>query len=97
MALAQAGCLPWLHPMTLRTELESIANDRRHQEEGKWGPPRQSDADALDQGAAMMERYNRIFLRTLRALCDMRRHSSQVIVQNGGQVNVAQQQVNLMG
>ena len=95
MAQAQAGYLSWLHTLTLRTDLESYTNDRRLQEEGKWGPPRQSDADALDQAAGMMDRYNRIFLRTLRALCDMRRHSSPVIVQNGGQMNVAHQQVNL--
>jgi hypothetical protein len=43
----------------------------------------------------MMDRYNRIFLRTLRALCDMRRHGGPVIVQKGGQMNVAQQQVNV--
>jgi hypothetical protein len=95
MAQAQEGYLYWVRILTLRTELESTTNDRRVQEEGRWGPPRQSDADALDQAAAMMDRFNRIFLRTLRALCDMRRHSSPVIVQNGGQMNVAQQQVNL--
>ena len=95
MAQAQAGYLSWLRTLTIRTELESCINDRRHQEEARWAPPRQSDADALDQSAAMMDRFNRIFLRTLRALCDMRRHSSPVIVQNGGQMNVAQQQVNL--
>jgi hypothetical protein len=44
----------------------------------------------------MMDRYNRIFLRTLRALCDMRRHGGPVIVQKGGQMNVAQQQVNVV-
>jgi hypothetical protein len=54
-----------------------------------------SDAEALDQAAAMVDRFNRIFLRTLRALCDMRRQTKPVIVRNGGQVNVAQQQVNL--
>ena len=95
MALAQAGYPSWLETLTMRTELESCTNDRRVREEGRWGPPRQSDADALDQAAAMMDRYNRIFLRTLRALCDMRRHGTPVIVRNGGQVNVAQQQVNL--
>jgi hypothetical protein len=95
MAQAQQGYLSWLRVLTIRTTLESVTNDRRHQDEGKWGPPRQCDADALDQAAAMMDRYNRIFLRTLRALCDMRRHSSPVIVQNGGQLNVAQQQVNV--
>src|SRR5262249_26984530 len=95
MAQAQAGYLSWLQTLTLRTDLESVTNDRRHKEEARWGPPRQSDADALDQAAAMMDRYNRIFLRTLRALCDLRRHSNPVIVQNGGPLNGAQQQGNL--
>ncbi len=95
MAQAQQGFLHWLRMLTIRTTLESCTNDRLLKEEGKWGPPRQSDADALDQAAAMMDRYNRIFLRTLRALCDMRRHSGPVIVQKGGQMNVAQQQVNV--
>ena len=96
MAQAQQNFLRWLRTLTIRTSLESVTNDRLHTDEGKWGPPRQSDADALDQAAAMMDRYNRIFLRTLRALCDMRRHSNPVIVQSGGQLNVAQQQVNVV-
>jgi hypothetical protein len=49
----------------------------------------------LEQAAGMVDRFNRIFLRTLRALCDLRRHSPQVIVQNAGQVNVADKQINL--
>ena len=95
MAQAQEGFLHWLRLLTIRTNLESCATDRRYKEEARWGPPRQSDADALDQAAGMMDRYNRIFLRTLRALCDMRRHGGPVIVQKGGQMNVAQQQVNV--
>ena len=77
--MAQAGYLS-LHMLTVRTNLESCTNDRRYKEEAKRGPPRQSDADALDQAAAMMDRYNQIFLRSLRALSDMRRHNSPVIV-----------------
>lgn len=95
MAQAQAGYLVWLEHLTIRTNLESVTNDRRHREEGKWGPPRQSDADALEQAATMMDRFNKLFLRTLRALCDLRRQGGRVVVKNGGQVNVAQQQVNL--
>jgi hypothetical protein len=95
MAQAQTCYLTWSQNLTIRTNLESCTNDRRLKEEGKWEPPRQSDADALDHAAAMMDRFNRIFLRTLRALCDMRRHSNPVIVQKGGQMNLAQQQVNL--
>jgi hypothetical protein len=96
MAQAQEGFLHWLRLMTVRTNLESCTTDRRFKEEGRWAPPRQSDADALDQAAGMMDRYNRIFLRTLRALCDMRRHGGPVIVQKGGQMNVAQQQLNVV-
>jgi hypothetical protein len=96
MSQAQEGFLHWLRLMTIRTNLESCTTDKRCKEEGQWGPPRQTDADALDQAAGMMDRYNRIFLRTLRALCDMRRHGGPVIVQKGGQMNVAQQQVNVV-
>jgi hypothetical protein len=95
LAQAQAGYLIWLHNLTVLTSVASCTNDRQVRDEGRWQAPRQSDADALEQAAAMMDRHNRIFLRTLRALCDMRRHSNPLIVQNGGQMNVAQQQVNL--
>jgi hypothetical protein len=95
MAQAQAAYLSWLHILAARTNLESWSTKRRQEEEGKWAPPRQSDADALEQAAAMMDRYNRVFLRTLRALSDLRRHSNPVIVQNGGQMHVAQNQVNV--
>jgi hypothetical protein len=65
-----------------------MTRDRRYRAEGKWARPRQSAADALEQSAAMMERFNRIFLRTLCALCEMRRHGSRVVVKSGGQVNL---------
>ena len=42
----------------------------------------------------MVDRFNRIFLRTLRALRDLRRYSPSVTIQNAGQVNIAQQQTN---
>ena len=43
----------------------------------------------------MADRFNRLFLRTLRALRDLRRYAPPVIVQNAGQVNVGAQQVNV--
>jgi hypothetical protein len=95
MAQVQACYLVWLNRLTVYTGLDSCTNDRRVKDEARWQPPRVSDADAIEQAGAMMDRFNRIFLRTLRALCEMRRHTNPVIVQNGGQMNVAQQQVNL--
>jgi hypothetical protein len=43
--------------------------------------------------AAMIERFNRLFVRDLRALRDLRRVA--VVVGNAGQVNVAENQVNV--
>jgi hypothetical protein len=55
-----------------------------------------ADPDGAEKVGAMVERFSRMFARQLRALCDLRKAPLAVVVQNvGGQVNVAQQQVNL--
>jgi hypothetical protein len=65
-------------------------------DEGQWSPPRLSQAEAVDQAAAMVDRFNRMCLRTLRALRDLRRYSPpSVVVQHAGQVNVGRQQLNM--
>ena len=43
----------------------------------------------------MVERFNGIFLRTLKALRDLRRQVPGVVVQNAGSINVGQQQLNV--
>jgi hypothetical protein len=46
----------------------------------------------------MADRFNRMFLRVLRQMRDLRRYSSPVVIQNAEQVNVAAdggQQVNV--
>ena len=53
---------------------------------------------ATDQAVRLADGYNRQFLRVLRQLRDLRRYTPPVIVNNGGQVNVAAnggQQVNV--
>jgi hypothetical protein len=62
-----------------------------------WEPPRLSEAQAVEQAMGMVERFQRIFTRTLRALCDVRRRPLAVVVQGAGQVNIAEQQVNVAG
>jgi len=64
-----------------------------------WELPLQTTADALDQAAQMMDRFNRIAVRSLRALRDLRRYSGPGVI-IGGQVNIAAnggQQVNVQG
>ena len=68
--------------------------NERHYRHGTWIAPRLDDAAALEQAVAMAERWNKTALRVLRQMRDLRRYSPPVIVNNGGQVNVAGQQVN---
>jgi hypothetical protein len=57
-------------------------------------PPRQTDAAAMEQAAAMVERFQRLFLKALAALQSLRRQAP-VVVHRAGQVNLAHQQVNV--
>jgi hypothetical protein len=87
----------WAERLSLRASLEVMTEVREVGGRAKWLPPRLDDAAAIEQAAAMVDRFSRIYLRTLRALQDLRRHTPVVVVQNAGQVNVGQQHVILDG
>lgn len=76
-----------------------IHNDKKKElnryESKGWKSPYQYEADAIDQAHRLADGYNRQFLRVLRQLRDLRRYSPVVIQNNGGQVNVGNQQVNV--
>lgn len=59
--------------------------------------PRGAIATAIEQAAGMVERFNRLFMRAVRQLRDLRRFAPQVIVQNAAQVNVGNHQLNVDG
>ncbi len=65
------------------------------QETEKEQMPRISTDAAIGRATEMIDRFNRMFLRTLRSLRDLRRYNNPVIVQNAGQVNVGGQQINV--
>lgn len=95
MALAQASFLYWLERSTTYSTLESW-KDKEAQDHGRWAPKRVSDSEAIEQAAAMADRFNRMFLRSLRALRDLRRYPVvPVVVQQAGQVNIGEKQVNV--
>lgn len=91
MAQAQTAYRYWLEALAQRCSTSSA----RKGDEGRWGPLTVEDEEALEQAAAMAERFNGIFLRTLKALRDLRRQAPGLVVQNAEQVNVGQQQVNV--
>jgi hypothetical protein len=66
----------------------------RYQENYGWLPPRLAEAEALEQAAILADRYQRAFLRLMKAYRDNRRLFGALIVA-GGQVNIGEQQVNV--
>lgn len=68
----------------------------RAEMDGVYVTLRVSDKEELDQSAAMADRWQRAYLRTVRALRDLRRHAP-VVIQSAGQVNIGGQQINLSG
>ncbi len=64
-------------------------------ESAGWKSPYQYQANAVEQAHRLADGYNRQFLRVLRQLRDLRRYAPVVIQNNGGQVNVGAQQINV--
>jgi len=77
---------------------EQVKKSKDPYESGTWNPPRLTASEYLERSTQMADRYQRVFLRTLRQMRDLRRYMSPVIVQNAEQVNIASdggQQVNV--
>jgi hypothetical protein len=73
--------------------LSERERDRYERDHG-WLPPRQTDAAAIEQAVMMADRHQRSFLRLLKAFRDTRRLVGTVVLA-GGQLNIAEQQVNV--
>ena len=94
MAQAYSAQLFWQERMMCYASLEAETGQIKGGEFNHVHP-RVSDSEAVDQAAQMVDRFNRIFMRSLRALRDLRRHAPTLIVQNAEHVNLAQNQVNV--
>jgi hypothetical protein len=66
----------------------------RYENKG-WKSPYQYEANAVEQAYKLADGYNRQFLRVLRQLRDLRRYAPVIIQNNGGQVNIGEQQLNM--
>lgn len=96
--LAQSFCQwqQWLEVLTMRAQcIADVRDDAKRKKDGYYVPPRVTEAEATEQAVMMVDRFNRVYLRTLRSLRDLRRYSGTVIVNNPAQVNLAHQQVNV--
>ncbi len=94
LAQAYTSWLVWLEQLHIYTTAETERQRHRIKQDGYYESPRVTTVEAIEQAAGMADRFNRLFLRTLRQLRDLRRYTPAVTIQSAGQVNIGQQQVN---
>jgi hypothetical protein len=98
MATAHAQYLFWLERLNQEGVSRALRPANAARRKPLYEPPRMTSAEAVEEAAAMAERFQRLFVRALRALRDLRRHAPPVVLAGpGSQVNVGQQQVNTTG
>ena len=89
------------HWMALSVQRVAFDWEQEHyniRERGKWRVVSVAGDAEVNQAAEMADRFNRLFLRTLRQLRDLRRYNLPVMINNPQQVNIAAeggQQVNV--
>jgi hypothetical protein len=96
MAAYQSWAWEWMWEFSAYAELADLRETQP--------PPRQAPSErvhmtallAMEKAGELVERFQGLFLTTLRALQGLRR-AGPVVVRRAGQVNVAHQQVNVTG
>jgi hypothetical protein len=88
LAQAHTQYLFWMNRLHVHSVTEASRHKHQLKSKGEWEPPRVEAAEWVREAAEMADRFNRLFLRTLRHLRDLRRYGGPVIVQSAGQVNV---------
>lgn len=89
--------LYWLHRLEIRTEIDREVEDGNVQRRGRWKPTPENGTTPqwIETTAKMIDVFHTLFLRTLRALRDLRRWGVNINITGAGQVNIGQQQVNM--
>jgi hypothetical protein len=90
--------LYWSQIAHMRAVNEAEETQESVRKKGQAAFPKQYVADSIEQAYRLADGYHRQYMRTLRQMRDLRRYTPPVIVNNGGQVNVATdggQQVNV--
>jgi hypothetical protein len=80
------------------TVIEQKKRNKTAYNEGGWQAPRLTASEYLEHATQMADRFNRMFLRILRQMRDLRRYVVPVTINNPEQVNIAAdggQQVNV--
>jgi hypothetical protein len=87
--------LYWTQLAHMRAINEAEETQKSVRKKGVASVCKQYVADSIEQAYKLADGYHRQYMRTLRQMRDLRRYAPPVIVNNGGQVNVGAQQVNV--
>lgn len=88
----------WMELSVQRAAIDCHQERYEVKERGKWRVLSVAGDAEVNKAAEMADRFNRLFLRTLRQLRDLRRYVVPVTINNPQQVNIAAeggQQVNM--
>jgi hypothetical protein len=94
LAQSFSAYLQWSERLALYVESQCETEDVKLKRDGYWMPPRVTETKWMTWCAEQANAAYRRFLMTLKSLQDLRRLPS-VTIASVGQVNVAQQQVNV--
>ena len=93
LAAYQVQLWHWQETFYLYAEVADFAG-RQVDKQAVHDRPRVTDLEAMNAAVALSDRFQGLFLKTLRTLQSLRR-PGPVVVRRAGQVNVAHQQLNL--
>jgi hypothetical protein len=96
MAQFETLRMHWCEILAGHTALAHVKVRRGQEDESKYERPPQTAAQAIAGAMRMAETCQRLYLRALRALIDLRRRPT-LIVRSAKQVNVGERQVNVCG
>jgi hypothetical protein len=94
LAQSYSAYLQWSERLSLYVDSQCVTEDVKLKQDGYWMPPRVSEAKWMTWCAEQANAAYRRFVMTLKTMQDLRRLPS-VSIASVGQVNVAQQQVNV--
>ncbi len=95
MAQAHTGWMNNLRHYELLNRAEIAVQEDQVERSGKYRPTREYRVNMEDRALLTADRFQRMFMRSLRALRDLRRYAPQITIHNQGQVNIGEQQVNV--
>jgi hypothetical protein len=87
--------LEWIESVHRMERVDMTHEKDRSERYGEWQPQRLSYAEAVDRAQQNAEKAHARFLRTVKMLHELQRATLSLYVANAGQINVANQQVNV--